>query len=107
MTNFIIISLGIIAVLGIALYVFPAFAKRNNISVKERNPLEYTVDYIKEHLEKWKTEAVVAKQELQNHIKDSTDTKKLEITKNLQKKLDEAESQIKSLNQKLNEMVNK
>lgn len=106
MTNFIIISLGIIAVLGIALYIFPAFAKRNNISIKEKNPVEYTVDYIKEHLEKWKTEAVTAKQELQSNIKDSTDAKKLEITKNLQKKLDEAESQIKLLNKKLEELGN-
>jgi predicted RNase H-like nuclease (RuvC/YqgF family) len=90
--------------LGLILSILPAFGKSVIVDTKEKNPVEYTVDYVKKHLEEGKKKVSAIKKEMQDNIKDATDAEKVEIQKKLQKKLDEAESQVDELNKKLKEL---
>jgi hypothetical protein len=100
--------------LGLILSVLPAFTNSSTL-LAEDNPAEYTGKYIKKHLgdtadsikeqiEKWKKEASDVKADMEKQIEVAAADKKDDLRRDLQKKLDEAESQIDQLNKKLEDL---
>ena len=100
--------------LGLILSAISAFTNSSTL-LAEDNPAEYTGKYLKKHLgdtadsvkeqiEKWKKEANDVKADMEKQIEAAADDRKEELRKNLQKKLDEAESQIDQLNRRLEEL---